>query len=134
MAIDYSGFSLSKGEPRVAARHQRRKQASEALDAAYADVDVRDGGFCWVTGRYTQSGAPDARVRREHHHLQPRSTAPELRESPHNIITTCAEAHALITNGWIGVECTDARKAIRFHWRADVKPSMRPFQIRSRRS
>ena len=134
MAIDYSGFSLSKGEPRVAARHQRRKQASEALDAAYADVDVRDGGFCWVTGRYTQSGAPDARVRREHHHLKGRNVKPEWVTRPERIITVSAEAHDLITNGWIVVEGVDARKAIRFHWRQGITAAQKPFQIKSRRS
>lgn len=134
MSIDYSGFALSKGAPRVSTRHQKRKQAKDALEAAYSEVDLRDGGYCQVTGRYTQSGAPDARVRREHHHLKPRSTAPEAKENPSNIVTVCAEAHQLITNGWIVVEGTDARRAVRFHWRSDIKASQKPFQIKSRRS
>lgn len=120
--------------PAVARRHQRRKQAAAALDAAYSDVDLRDGGYCWVTGRYTQSGAPDARVRRDHHHLKGRNVMPEWVTDPNRIITVCAEAHALITNGWILVEGTDARKAIRFHWRADIKASQKPFQIKGRRT
>ena len=120
--------------PSSVTRHQKRKQAQDALEAAYGDVDLRDGSRCWVTGRYTQAGAPDARVRREHHHLKPRSTAPEAREDPHNIIVVCAEAHQLITNGWIVVEGTDARKVIRFHWASHVKPSQRILEIRSRRS
>lgn len=120
--------------PSAVARRQRRKAAQDALDAAYAEVDLRDGGWCWVTGRYTQSGAPDARVRREHHHLKPRSTAPEAKADAHNIITVTSEAHSLITAGWIVVEGTDARKAIRFHWRADIKASQKPFVIKSRRS
>lgn len=134
MAIDYSGFALSKGLPRVVARHQRRKQASEDLEAAYRDVDVRDAGICWVTGRFTQSGAADARVRREHHHLKGRNVMPEWVDKAERIITVTAEAHQLIEAGWIVVEGDDARRVLRFHWRDGVKASQKPFQIKSRRS
>ena len=120
--------------PRAVTKHKRRKLASKALEDAYADVDARDAGYCWVTGRYTQSGAVDARVRREHHHLKGRRVRPEWVTKPARIITVCAEAHALITQGWIVVEGCDARKALFFHWRADVKPEQRPFVIKGRRT
>lgn len=120
--------------PASVQRHQRRKAASQALQDAYSDVDVRDAGYCWVTGRYTQSGAPDARVRREHHHLKGRNVKPEWVTEPNRIVTVAAEAHQLITQGWILVEGVDARKAIRFHWREDLKAHQKPFHIKGRRS
>jgi len=120
--------------PRVVEKHGKRKQADDALREAYADVDRRDGGYCWVTGRYTASGAPDARVRREHHHLKGRNVKPEWVTRPERIITVCAEAHALITQGWIVVEGCDARRPIFFHWAKHVKPSQRPFVLKGRRT
>jgi hypothetical protein len=131
---DLAFGALQKGVPSVVARHQRRKDAAKALADAYRDVDVRDGGVCWVTGRYTQSGAPDARVRREHHHLKGRNVKPEWVDRPERIITVAKDAHDLITSGWIVVEGVDARKAIRFHWRSDIKAHQKPFQIKGRRS
>ncbi len=119
---------------RALTKGKKRREANAALDEAYADADIRDAGYCWVTGRYTQSGAVDARARREHHHLKGRRIRPEWITDPNRIITVCAEAHQLITANAIVVEGTDARKAIRFHWAAHVKPSMRTFQIKSRRS
>lgn len=123
-----------QSEPRVVTRHKRRKEAAQALQDAYAEVDLRDQGICWVTGRHTSSGAPDARVRREHHHLKGRNVMPEWVDKPERIVTVTKEAHDLITAGWIQVEGDDARKVIRFHWASHVKASQKPFQIRSRRS
>jgi hypothetical protein len=42
-----------------------------------------------------------------------------------------AEAHELITRGWIAVEGTDARKPLFFHWTALAKTT--PFEILPRR-
>ena len=127
------GLQFPKPEPRAVTKHGKRKVANQALLEAYADVDVRDAGYCWVTGRYTQSGAVDARVRREHHHLKGRNVRPEWVTKLERIITVSAEAHGLITQGWIVVEGCDARKPLFFHWRADVKPAQRPFVIKGRR-
>ena len=123
---------IPKPEPGVISRRKRRAEAASDLADAYADVDRRDGGYCWVTGRYTQPGAPGARVRREHNHLKGRNVRPEWVTRPERIITVCAEAHKLIHAGWIAVEGTDARKVIRFHWTALAK-GRRPFEITSRR-
>ena len=127
-----------KPTPRVVERYSRRKAEANALKDAYADVDVRDGGYCWVTGRYTApygtSRAMDPRVRREHHHLKGRNVRPEWVDKPERIITVCKEAHDLIGAGWVVVEGCDARKPVFFHYAAHVKPKDRPFEIRGRRT
>lgn len=110
----------------------RRRANKAALDAAYAEVDLRDGPYCRVTGRYTQPGAVDARVRREHHHLAERSTSPELKYDPRNIVVICAEAHRLFKAGWLVSEGDDATGTVRFHW-TSLAPAVKPFHIKSRR-
>lgn len=122
-----------KPVPNVVGRHRKRVEADAALRDAYAEVDQRDAGICAVTGRYTSAGAVDPRVRREHHHLVPRSRDKALVADAANIVTCCAEAHALITAGWLIVEGTDARKVLRFHWRPGIEAAQRPFVIKSRR-
>ena len=129
--IDYSDFPLAKGEPRALAKHRRRVEDEAALKAAYGEVDARDGGVCWVTGRHTVAGVPDPRYRREHHHLRGRKVAPERVADPMNIITCTAESHSLIESGHIQVEGIDTNKPVRFHWREGNY--LRPFVIKSRR-
>lgn len=125
------GLAFPKPEPRAVTKHTKRKEADQALRDAYADVDARDAGFCWITGRYTQSGAVDARVRREHHHLIPRSRSKALRAMASNIITVCAEAHQLITAGHLVVEGADARRPLFFHWSPSVENP--PFRIKPKK-
>ena|SRR5687767_4238775 len=124
-------FFKSDMEPQAISRRKRRASEAAALQEAYADVDRRDGGYCWVTGRYTQPGAIDVRVRREHHHLKGRNVKPEWVTKPERIITVSAEAHQLITLGWIAVEGTDARKPLFFHWTEMAKS--KPFVIKANR-
>lgn len=126
------GLMFPKGAPGVVTRRQKRLDQEQALREAYADVDRRDGGYCWVTGRYTSAGAPDARIRREHHHLKGRNVKPEWVYRPERIITVCAEAHQLITAGWIVVEGCDARKPIFFHYAPHVAAMHKPFVIKAR--
>lgn len=126
------GVPCPKPEPGVVTRHKKRVEADAALRDAYAEVDARDGGYCWITGRYTQPGAVDPRVRREHNHLKGRNVRPEWVTKPERIITVTAEAHRLIHAGWIVVEGTDARKPIFFHWAAHVKPSQKPFHLKGK--
>lgn len=123
---------IPKPLPRAIAKAAKRREGADALEAAYDDVDKRDAGYCWVTGRYTQPGAIDPRVRREHHHLRGRNVKPEWICEPSRIITVCAEAHQLITCGLISVEGDNARATIRFHWNG-VPLAQRPFIIKSRR-
>lgn len=116
-------------------RHERRRADEQALLDAYAEVDLRDASICAVTGRFTKPGAPDARVRREHHHLKGRNVRPEWVTVPKRIITVCAEAHDLITGGFIEVEGDDATKPMFFHWREDLmRGRMKPFRIVGKRT
>lgn len=119
--------------PLAVQRELRKKAETDALLAAYAEVDKRDGSICWVTGTKTEPGAPSAKVRREHHHLRGRNVKPEWVNDPHRIITVTRLAHRLITKGWIAVEGDDARKAIRFHWTELAPVAMRTIRIKSRR-
>lgn len=126
------GPHFKGSEPtRAQSKHEKRTADAAALAEAYADVDLRDGGYCWVTGRYTQPKHVDPRARREHHHLKGRRVRPDWVTNPHRIITVTAEAHQLITAGVIQVEGCDARKPIFFHWREGTK--VKPFVIKARR-
>lgn len=124
-------FFKHDSEPAVITRRKRRAEDDASLRAAYDDVDARDAGYCWVTGRYTSPHNPDPRGRREHHHLEARSIAPERRSDPNNIVTVCAEAHALFKAGWLVSEGTDAREPLFFHWTENAKS--KPFEIKARR-
>lgn len=116
-------------------RHEKRAKEERELAEAYEVVNVRDGNQCRVTGRFVQGAAVDGRVRREHHHLVPRSLAPERVADPNNIILVCAEAHDLITGKFIEVEGTDASKAVFFHWSEEaMKGRVKPFVIKSKRT
>lgn len=116
-------------------RHERRKARDKALADAYAVVDARDGGVCRASGVYTVPGAPDARVRREHHHLVKRSLSRALRAEPRNIVTLSALAHQLAEGGHLLIEGDDADTpgALRFHWADHTAPASRPFRLASRR-
>jgi hypothetical protein len=118
---------------RAIRRHQKRRDKDQALEKAYAEVDARDAFYCRVTGRYTQAGAVDPRVRREHHHLSGRNVAPEDRANPRRIITTCAEVHQLLHAGLLIYEGDDANERLIFTWSERVHPNDRPFHIKSKR-
>lgn len=118
---------------RALRRHVKRRDKDKALEEAYAVVDARDSGYCRVTGRYTVPGSPDARNRREHHHLFGRNARPEFRHDPRKIVTVAAEAHQLLTAKLITVEGDNANERLIFHWSDEVKPHDRPFRILSKR-
>lgn len=124
----------AKGSHRLA-RNERKAAENAALEAAYEEVNQRDGNICRVTGRFLQPNAVMAEVRREHHHLVPRSIAPERVADPKNIILVCAEAHHLITGGFIEVEGKDATKPVFCHWNETaMRGRVRPFRIIGKRS
>ena len=116
-------------------RKAKKAAEDQALADAYEIVNQRDGNLCRVTGRHLQPGAVMAEVRREHHHLQPRSIAPERIADASNIVLVCAEAHQLITGGFIDVEGTDATKPLFFHWNEKaMKGLVKPFRIVGKRT
>lgn len=124
--------------PRGSGRLDRKaKKAAEeaALAEAYEQVNQRDGNICRVTGRHLQAGAVMAENRREHHHLVPRSIAPDRVTDPTNIVLVCAEAHEYITGHLIEVEGTDATKPLFFHWNEErMKGRIKPFRIIGKRT
>ncbi len=129
-----TNFKPAKGSGRLD-RHERRSAERQAIEDAYAEVDLRDASICAVTGRFTKAGAPDARVRREHHHLKGRNVRPDWVTVPKRIVTVCAEAHSLIEGGFIEVEGVDATKPIFFHWREDMmRGRLKPFRIVGKRT
>lgn len=132
MDMNHPAFALPKGQPAPVRRAQKRAQDEAALRECYADVDRRDGGICQATGRHTVPGSPDARVRREHHHLVKRSHSTALRAEPSNVVTLCAEAHQLVEAGLLVLEGTDATKPLFCHWAAHA-PTPRPFQLKGKR-
>jgi hypothetical protein len=129
------GLQVPKPAPRAITKGRRRAEANAALDAAYVEVDLRDGPCSRISGRYTVAGAVDPRVRREHDHIKPRSTHPELIAEPTNIFICTAEEHQLIHAGALEIEGEDASKPLFFHWnRRMVAPGKEPFRITARRA
>jgi hypothetical protein len=110
-------------------RHDKKKAREEALDAAYRIVDKRDGNRCRVTGVSLVAGAPDPKIRREHHHLAKRSRERGKRSDPSNICLVSAFAHDLITRGWLVCEGTDADGPLFWHYDRNIATS-RPLKIK----
>jgi hypothetical protein len=108
-------------------RHNRKADREKAMEAAYEVVNKRDGNRCRVTGAALVAGAPDPKVRREHHHIISRSRSRALREQPSNIMLCSALAHDLIEKYWIDVEGTDADGPLFFHWTSLA--TSRPLKI-----
>ena len=129
-----TNFTPAKGS-RLLERKALKAVEEAVLAEAYEIVNQRDGNQCRVTGRFLAAGAVDARMRREHHHLRPRSVAPDRIADPKNIILVCAEVHALITGGFIEIEGKDATKPLFAHWNEKaMKGRPKPFRIVGKRT
>lgn len=116
-------------------KNERKAEDTKALADAYERVNARDGNLCRVTGRFLSPTSVMAETRREHHHLQPRSIAPDRVADDRNIVLVCAEAHQLITGGFLEVEGTDATKPLFFHWNEiAMRGRVRPFAIKGKRT
>lgn len=138
MPIDWAAIAaaggIGKGQPRVIVKARARSDAEKALRNAYKDVDERDGIYSRVSGRPTTPGAVAPQMRREHHHIKPRSTHPELVTDRRNVFICTAEEHQLIHAGALQVEGTNADKRLVFQWnRVMVAAGKEPFQILSKR-
>lgn len=134
MAFAGPNFKPARGS-RLLDKKARKAAEEQALADAYEIVNQRDGNICRVTGRFLSPSSVMAETRREHHHLQPRSIAPHLVAEPRNIILVCAEAHQLITGGFLEVEGTDATKPVFFHWsETAMRGRVKPFRIVGKRT
>jgi hypothetical protein len=132
--IDYSVLAISKGTPIELTKAAKDADEAAALRAAYAVVDRRDKGICQATGASTKPFAVDPAVRREHHHIKPRSTHPELVAEPSNIVTLTASAHKLVGKSVLLLGGADANKRLVFRWnRRYVVPGKEPFRLLSKR-
>ncbi len=79
----------------LAARGAKAKRQQSALDAAYAEVDKRDGGCQF---HLLQPGHKCVRGAALHHdHLWGRNVRPELREAAWAIVLLCSFAHVAVT-------------------------------------
>jgi hypothetical protein len=120
-------FQKSTITPGKVERHNRKADRARALEDAYEVVNRRDAGRCRVSGVALVAASPDAKVRREHHHIISRSRSRALREQPSNIMLCSALAHDLIEKCWIDVEGTDANGPLFFHWTSLA--TSRPLKI-----
>lgn len=79
----------------LAARGARAKRLQPALDAAYAEVDRRDGG-CMFHLLDTDHVCPRNALL-HHDHLWNRNVRPDLREKAWAIVLLCSVAHDQVT-------------------------------------
>jgi hypothetical protein len=134
MSIDWSVLKISKGTPKELDKAKKAAAEEAALRAAYDAVDRRDKGFCKATGVHTRPFDINPATRREHHHIRPRSTHPELISVPSNIVTVTATAHKLIEKSVLLIEGVNADKRLIFHWnRRYIQPGKAPFRLLSKR-
>ena len=91
--------------PGITARERaaKRRKLLAAYKAACQVVDARDGGRC----------VNCCALGREHHHLKPRSTHPELYADPDNIVTLCGACHQRVQRN-----CKES--APRLRWLAGI--------------
>ena len=138
MAIDYSAIAaaggIGKGIPRDLAKGWKKAEFKKQMDAAYAVVNQRDGDRSRLTGIELRADHPNPKCRREHNHLEERSTNPARRTDPSNIFLCSTFEHKFITNNSIIIEGTDANEKLIFHWnRRIVPPGKEPFKLLSKR-
>jgi hypothetical protein len=132
--IDYSQFAFPKGQPKVLAKADTRREAEKALRDAYKAVDARDKKTCRATGRPLVAGAVDPRMRLERHHIQKRSTDKRLIDDPVNIVTVAGDVHQLLEAHALEIEGVNADKRLVFRWnRAMVAAGKEPFKLLSKR-
>lgn len=128
--IDYSVLAIKKG-PSIQLEKGWKKVAFEtALAKAYAIVNARDRERSRITGINLFPHTEHLKARREHNHLEPRSTAPDRITDPSNIFLVSNYEHGFITSGALIVHGKDANKEIRFSWNRNMVPAGKePFRI-----
>lgn len=93
MAIDYSGFAIPKGTPRVLERRTKRLSDAEAERECRKQVKALYGSKCVIPG----CREPGIHL----HHVVYRSKSRRLKYEPTNRRPVCAGHHALIHAGTI---------------------------------
>jgi hypothetical protein len=94
MAIDYSLFRFSKGQPRVLGKMLRERVADKAERECRAKVDARDGRQCFF---------PRCRIKAsDKHHIVARSLGGKWTTG--NIASACRRHHDWFKAGLIRVE------------------------------
>jgi hypothetical protein len=115
-------------------KHHKDRDREARIEAAYAEVDKRDGGIDQVTGQFTVPGSPDTKLARDHHHLKGRRVRPDWIDKPERIITVARRTHRLLQRHAILVEGDDARYRLVFTWNRTMVPvGKEPFRIKSKR-
>lgn len=95
MAIDYSGFSIPKPEPRRVTKKRQQLLDARNERACREIVRGRDKGRCRI---------PNCHNRAEHvHHVVYRSHSKARRWDPRNVASLCADHHALVHAGVIQI-------------------------------
>ena len=95
MAIDYSGFAIPKGEPRIVEKVRKQKLDAQSERACRAAVKARDKGRCRVPGCSNRDT--------EMHHVIPRSRSSRLKWHTGNNCLLCKAHHGLRHAGKIQV-------------------------------
>jgi hypothetical protein len=128
----YGAFAKDKMIPVKVQRDLNRRDKNAKLDAAYDVVNTREQNICQVSGVRLLPESPDAKTRRQHHHIKGRRVRPEWVTDPDRIVLCSDFCHDLITKGWIVVEGELAPKA-KFHWADHVKAEHKTFRLKSKR-
>lgn len=90
-----TGLRFAKPELRASTKKRREKLDAQNERAARAIVRKRDHGHCRI---------PNCKERSEHlHHIVYRSRSKSLRWLPANLVSLCADHHALVHGGVIQI-------------------------------
>lgn len=132
--IDYSVIAAAGGIPKGPSIQLEKgwKQAAveTALAKAYAKVDARDENRSRVTGRRLLAISGNDKDRREHNHLENRSTAPDKITDVSNIFLVSTFEHGFLTRNELLIHGTNANKKLKFSWNLNSVPVGRePFRI-----
>lgn len=138
IGIDYAAIAaaggIGKGPSVTMAKGWKKAERERLLAEAYEVVNQRDGNRSRITGIELSAESSDPKRRREHNHLQERSTHPELTTDPSNIFLCSSYEHRFLTTHDLEIEGKDANGRLIFHWnRNTVKPGKEPFRLMSKR-
>lgn len=127
-----------KGVPASVEREERKDAYQKELEAAYAQVNLKDRYRCWVTGSLLVKASADPWRVLTHHHLEERSANKQRRTDPSNIITLSLAVHRLVTRHALQLLTERGEKALTRRdlkwadWNRTIVPEGRePFILRA---